>query len=62
MGKHLFKIELEDDTETLGEVVVVGYGIQKKANLSGSVDQITSTQLEQRPMTDLSKGLQGMST
>ena len=60
MGKHLLKIELEDDTETLGEVVVVGYGIQKKANLSGSVDQITSTQLEQRPMTDLSKGLQGM--
>ena len=47
-----FKIELEDDAETLGEVVVVGYGIQKKANLSGSVDQITSTQLEQRPMTD----------
>ena len=59
-GKTSFKIELEDDTETLGEVVVVGYGIQKKANLSGSVDQITSTQLEQRPMTDLSKGLQGM--
>lgn len=59
-GKKTLHIELEDDTETLEEVVVVGYGIQKKINLSGSVDQINSAQLERRPMTDLTKGLQGM--
>lgn len=59
-GKTNFKIVLDDDAEKLEEVVVVGYGVQKKINLSGSVDQISSAQLEQRPITDLSKGLQGM--
>lgn len=53
-------IVLEDDSEVMNEVVVVGYGVQKKVNLSGSVDQISSKQLEQRPITDISKGLQGM--
>lgn len=59
-GKTNFKIVLEDDAAKLDEVVVVGYGVQRKVNLSGSVDQINAAQLEQRPMTDLSKGLQGM--
>ena len=59
-GKKELTIILEEDSETLEEVVVVGYGIQKKINLSGSVDQINAEQLERRPMTDLSKGLQGM--
>ena len=53
-------IVLEDDSEVMSEVVVVGYGVQKKVNLSGAVDQIGAKQLEQRPMTDISKGLQGM--
>ena len=34
---NLLKITLKEDTKTLDEVVVVGYGVQKKANLSGSV-------------------------
>lgn len=59
-GKTNFKVVLEDDAAKLEEVVVVGYGVQRKINLSGSVDQINSKQLEQRPITDLSKGLQGM--
>lgn len=59
-GKTNFKIILEDDAAKLDEVVVVGYGVQRKVNLSGSVDQINAAQLEQRPITDLSKGLQGM--
>lgn len=59
-GKSSFRIELDEDAAKLNEVVVVGYGVQKKVNLSGSVDQISAAQLEQRPIVDLAKGLQGM--
>lgn len=59
-GKSTFNIVLEDDSEKLEEVVVVGYGVQRKVNLSGSVDQINAKQLEARPITNISKGLQGM--
>ncbi|MET4140566.1 TonB-linked SusC/RagA family outer membrane protein [Pedobacter sp. UYP1] len=44
----------------LTEVVVVGYGKQKKANLTGAVDAITSKQLENRPIANLGQGLQGL--
>ena len=59
-GRRQLKVVLEEDAATLGEVVVVGYGIQKKVNLSGSVDQINAKDLEKRPISDLSRGLQGM--
>lgn len=59
-GKSDLRITLEDDSEKLDEVVVVGYGVQRKVNLSGSVDQINAKQLEARPITNISKGLQGM--
>ena len=59
-GRRELKIVLQEDDNTLSEVVVVGYGIQKKVNLSGSVDQINAKDLEKRPIADLSRGLQGM--
>ena len=59
-GKTPIKIKLDPDERTLNEVVVVGYGVQKKINLSGSVDQLSASQLEQKPITDLARGLQGM--
>ncbi|MDR2915014.1 MAG: TonB-dependent receptor [Tannerella sp.] len=59
-GKTLFEITLEEYLENLDEIVVVGYGVQRKINLSGSVDQLNAKQLNLRPMSDLSKGLQGM--
>lgn len=59
-GQMPLNISLNEDSELLGEVVVVGYGVQKKANLSGSVDQINAKELEQKPITDISRGLQGM--
>ncbi|MEJ7769404.1 MAG: carboxypeptidase regulatory-like domain-containing protein, partial [Chitinophagaceae bacterium] len=43
----------------LDEVIVVGYGTQRRANATGAVDQITSKNLENRPMTNLTQGLQG---
>ncbi len=44
----------------LDEVIVVGYGTQKRANATGAVDQITSKNLEDRPVTNLTQGLQGL--
>lgn len=44
----------------LDEVIVVGYGTQKRVNATGAVDQITSKNLENRPMTNLTQGLQGL--
>lgn len=54
------QVTLEQDTKTLEEVVVVGYGTQKKINLTGAVDQVGSEVLENRPLTNLTRGLQGV--
>lgn len=53
-------IILKEDSKTLSEVVVVGYGTQKKANLSGSVAMVDSKELENRPIQNVSSGLQGL--
>ena len=56
------RIVLRSDSELLDEVVVVGYGSQKKANLTGAVSVIdTEKALQGRPITDVSKALQGVS-
>lgn len=59
-NKQNLSITLKEDTETLEEVVVVGYGTQKKVNLTGAVSQVTSKVLENRPITNLGQGLQGV--
>lgn len=60
VGKqHEFQILLKEDNQTLDEVVVVGYGSQKKANLTGSVGQVDSKVLESRPIANASSALQG---
>ena len=55
-----FNILLKEDSEVLEDVVVVGYGTQKKANLTGSVAQVDSKTLESRPIQNLSTGIQGL--
>lgn len=57
-GKPLH-IVLKEDSKTLDEVVVVGYGVQKKANLTGSVASINSKALETRPVSSVSAALAG---
>jgi TonB-linked SusC/RagA family outer membrane protein len=52
-------ISLEKDNAKLQEVVVVGYGIQKRANLTGAVDQIGSEYFEDRPIPNAVQALQG---
>ncbi|MFK1759733.1 SusC/RagA family TonB-linked outer membrane protein [Bacteroides fragilis] len=55
------KVILQDDTQELQEMVVVGYASQKKVNLSGSVSSVNMEDIaEKRPITNLSSGLAGM--
>jgi len=53
-------VTLMEDTEQLEELVVVGYGVQKKVNLTGSVSTVKGAELENRPIADASQLLQGM--
>ncbi|WP_246168823.1 SusC/RagA family TonB-linked outer membrane protein [Rudanella paleaurantiibacter] len=55
-----FTVRLKVDTKSLSEVVVVGYGTQKKANLTGAVDMVTGDVFENRPLSNLNQGLQGV--
>ena len=59
-GQSNVSITLEEDTASLEEVVVVGYGTQKKANLTGAVSQIGGERLQSRPITNAGQGLQGL--
>ena len=58
VGKTL-SVTLKEDTEVLDEVVVVGYGTQKKANLTGAVSSVSTKDLEGRVETDILKTIQG---
>ncbi|CAM3799588.1 TonB-dependent receptor [Pontibacter korlensis] len=53
-------ITLKENLQSLGEVVVVGYGTQKKENVTGAVEMITAEALDSRPITSLESGLQGL--
>ncbi len=59
-GKTSVEVSLVAIGLGLDEVVMVGYGTQKKANLTGAVDQVTSDVLENRSLTNLNQGLQGV--
>lgn len=54
------KIVLEENTSSLNEVVVVGYGTQKKLNLTGAVTTASGDVLEDRPIGNIAQGLQGV--
>lgn len=56
----VINVMLKDDTEMLDEVVVVGFGVQKKVNLTGSVGIATAKEIESRPVTSATQALQGL--
>ena len=58
-NQTVFTIQLKETSETLDEVVVVGYGIQKKVNVIGSIAAVDSKQLEARPAPSVSNLLTG---
>lgn len=53
------KLTLKEDTETLDEVIVVGYGTVRKADLAGSVAVMDNKSFKDQPVTRISEALQG---
>ena len=58
-NQSVFNIVLEEDTEMLEETVVIGYGVQKKSDLTGSVASVRSAELQDRSTSDAAAALQG---
>ncbi|MEY8609606.1 TonB-dependent receptor [Parabacteroides segnis] len=59
-GKDHLSIVLKEDLQALDEIVVVGYGVQKKVNLTGSVSSIKSEELERQPIVTMKDALAGL--
>lgn len=59
-GQTTVKVTLREDTQALEEVVVVGYGTQKKVNLTGAVGVTNAEAIEFRPVTNATQALQGL--
>lgn len=57
---NTLNVRLESTSTALNEVVVVGFGTQKKADITGSVYQVTSKEIENRPVNNLGQALQGL--
>ena len=57
--RSVFHIDLKEYTQDIEEVVVVGYGTQKKVNLTGSIDVVGGERLQNRPSVNTSQALQG---
>ncbi len=53
------QVKMEDDAQSLDELVVVGYGIQKKSSITGSVETVKAEDLLMVPTTNLDQSLQG---
>ena len=58
-GVTSYNVTMKEDTKTLDEVVVVGYGVQKKANLTGAVSSINAEALESRSVSSVSAAMAG---
>jgi len=59
-GRSNIEIVLKEDTQVLEESVVVGYGTQKKVNLTGSVSMIGAEEMTSRPISNIASGIQGL--
>ena len=58
-GKSSVSVTLQEDSQLMDEVVVVGYGVMKKRDLSGSVSQIKGDDIRQGGQADIAKSLEG---
>jgi TonB-linked SusC/RagA family outer membrane protein len=59
-SRTTFNITLKEDSKLLDEVVVVGFGTQKKVNLTGAVASVSGDAFENRPVTNIGQALQGV--
>ena len=58
-GKNFVLVKLKEANQLLNEVVVVGYGTQKKVNLTGAVGTISAKEINARPVSNVAMALQG---
>ena len=58
-GKNNLSITLREDAQTLNDIVVIGYGVQKKSDLTGAVASVKAEDLKNRSTTDAAAALQG---
>lgn len=58
-GQSEINVSLDDDTSDLEEFVVVGYGIQRKSDLTGSISSVKAEELTRLPVSDVTQSLQG---
>ena len=58
-SKSQINVALSADTKALQEVVVVGYGTQKKSQMTGAISSVTSKQITEMPITNLGQAMQG---
>lgn len=61
-GKTTVTVQLEEESIGIEEVVAVGYGVQKKVNLTGSISSVSTKELESRPITQASQALAGLAS
>lgn len=64
MQKHqavagTLNVTLKEDTKALEEVVVVGYGVQKKSSVTGAISQVKAEDMQNRTITSAAQALQG---
>ena len=58
-AESVYNVTLQEDTQLLEETVVIGYGVQKKSDLTGSVASVGSESLKNQSVTDAAAALQG---
>ena len=58
-GRSVVDVQLAEDIQKLDEIVVIGYGTQKKSDLTGSISSVRSETLKNLPVKSLSEALQG---
>jgi len=60
-SKDKIDVVMKSDVGSMNEVVVVGYGTQKKIDVTGAIDQLSGKEIENRPIANVFQGLQGLS-
>lgn len=60
-GNTIMNVQMEEDAQALDEVLVVGYGTQTRAKVTGAISSVDGDDLAARPVTNTATALQGMS-
>ncbi len=58
-NRSTVNVKLVSDLKTLNEVVVIGYGTQKKSQLTGAISSVTAKQITEQPITNIGQAMQG---